>query len=435
MSHSRVHDPSEADRASSVTLEIAVLHREEAWALDIQDDVAARRVPLTRERLIVGSSRRADITIDDPCVSSRHCALCVAGNRVSVQDLGSKNGTFVGGARITEAWASAGTTITIGRTSLTCTTLGPHTFTPDEELDAPLPGVAGASVEMRRLARQVRRLARHSAPVLISGESGTGKELVARALYLEGPRADRPFVAVNVAALPRELVESEMFGHERGAFTGAVARRAGAFVEADGGTLFLDEIGELPLEAQPKLLRALDGYEVRRVGAAGAWRPANVRVVAATHAPLEDRVSAGTFRRDLYHRLEVFVVHVPPLRARPGDVAPIARELLRQTKREVGERELSSAALARLAAHAWPGNVRELRNVLYRAADLAAGEATIDARHVEIAMRPKSDPPASMQLTPGLARALYAQHGRNLSAASRAAGCPRSTFRKMLKRA
>src|SRR6185436_14942739 len=140
------------------------------------------------------------------------------------------------------------------------------------------------------------------------------KELIARALHTEGPRSEAPFVALNVAALPRELVESELFGHERGAFTGAVSKRAGAFAEAEGGTLFLDEIGELPIDAQPKLLRALDGYEVRRVGAAGSGKRANVRVVAATHVPLEERVATGRFRRDLFHRLEVFVIDVPPLR-------------------------------------------------------------------------------------------------------------------------
>src|SRR5262249_15882330 len=145
------------------------------------------------------------------------------------------------------------------------------------------------------------------APVLIAGETGVGKELVARALHVEGGRADGPFVAINVAALPRELVESELFGHERGAFTGAVAKRAGAFAEASGGTLFLDEIGELPTDAQPKLLRALDGYEVRRIGAPGSGQRSDARVVAATHVPLFEQVQLGRFRRDLYHRLEVFV--------------------------------------------------------------------------------------------------------------------------------
>src|SRR5271156_3983666 len=171
---------------------------------------------------------------------------------------------------------------------------------------------------MRRLADQVRRLAQHALPVLIAGESGTGKELIARALHQEGPRREKPFVAINVTALPRELVESELFGHERGAFTGAHARRLGAFAEAEAGTLFLDEVGDLPLDAQPKLLRALDGYEVRRIGATGRGRVGDVRIVAATNRLLARRVEEGDFRRDLFHRLSVFTVTLPPLRERRG---------------------------------------------------------------------------------------------------------------------
>ena len=239
----------------------------------------------------------------------------------------------------------------------------------------------------------------------------------------------QPFVVMNVAALPRELIESEMFGHERGAFTGALARRSGAFADAERGTLFLDEIGELPLDAQPKLLRALDGYEVRRVGGSGAGQRADVRVVAATHVALEERVAQGRFRRDLFHRLEVFVIEVPPLRARPGDVAPLARALLERAAAEIGPVEITSAALARLAAHAWPGNVRELRNVLYRAADWAHG-SVIDAVDVERAMRTSRQGP--VELSPGLARAWLDRYEGNLSAAARAAGLPRTTFRKLL---
>ncbi len=241
----------------------------------------------------------------------------------------------------------------------------------------------------------------------------------------------RPFVAINVTALPRELVETELFGHERGAFTGAHARRIGAFAEAEGGTLFLDEIGDLPLEAQPKILRALDGYEIRRVGSAGSGKRADVRVVAATHAPLEKRVAAGLFRRDLYHRLECFVVTVPPLRDRRGDIGPIARELLSQLAPQVGPRTLTSAALARLSAHDWPGNVRELRNVLCRAADATRSGGGLDADDIDRALR--RDPIIRPHLlTPQAAQALLRDSGGNLSAAARSAGIPRTSFRKLL---
>ena len=245
-------------RESGPTLELATFPRKHAWAIDVQDEGRGARARLGTSEVIVGTGRGADVVLHDGAVSGNHCALSVLGNGVAIRDLGSRNGTFVGGARVKEAWGGAGTIVTVGRSTLVFTAIEE-----DESNDAvspPLKGLAGASEPMRRVAAQVRRLARHSAPVLIAGESGTGKELVARALHEEGPRRSAPFVALNVAALPRELVESEMFGHERGAFTGAVARRDGAFRDAARGSLFLDEIGELPVEAQPKLLRALDGY-------------------------------------------------------------------------------------------------------------------------------------------------------------------------------
>jgi len=413
---------------SSVTLEIPITASGGAWFVEAQAPEGARRFPLGKERLVVGSSPAADVVVRDPTVSSRHCALSVLGDGVAIEDLGSRNGTFVGSARVREAWGRAGTAIAIGNSVLVLVVAEARE---QKQPGEPLPGVAGGSIAMRRLADQVRRLACHALPVLIAGESGTGKELVARALHHEGPRRDRPFIAINVTALPRELVESELFGHERGSFTGAHARRLGAFAEADGGTLFLDEVGDLPLDAQPKLLRALDGYEVRRVGSAGGGRPADVRVIAATHAPLEERVTAGLFRRDLFHRLECFVVHVPPLRERRGDIAAITHELLEQIAPQVGKRTVSPAALARLAAHDWPGNVRELRNVLCRAADATTRAHGIDAREVDAALRRK--PRKGTTLAPEAARAILAAHKGNLSAAARAADVPRTTFRKLLK--
>ncbi len=414
---------------SSATLEIAVLEVADGWNIELQDDAGARRFALTKHRLVVGTSSTCDAVVQDATVSSRHCALTVLGDGVAIEDLGSKNGTFVGSARVREAWGRAGATISIGHSTIVVhADDGRGLGAPPGE---PLSGVAGGSIAMRRLADQVRRLARHALPVLVAGESGSGKELIARALHQEGPRRGRPFVAINVTALPRELVESELFGHERGAFTGAHAKRLGAFAEAQGGTLFLDEVGDLPLDAQPKLLRALDGYEIRSVGAAGGGARGDVRVIAATHAPLEERVTAGSFRRDLFHRLECFVVHVPALRERRGDIAAIARALLLQLSHQVGPRKLSSSALARLAAHDWPGNVRELRNVLCRAADGTARGAVIDARHVDAALL-RAAPSRVSELTPAAAQSLLREHAGNLSAAARAASMPRTSFRKLL---
>ncbi|HTB72886.1 MAG TPA: sigma 54-interacting transcriptional regulator [Polyangiaceae bacterium] len=419
---------SESD-PSAPTVEIPPSSPAAAWVVEAQDEEEARRVALSAEPLVVGTSPEAGLVLNDATVSARHCALRVLGGSVAIEDLGSRNGTFVGGARIREARGQPGTVVTLGRSMLVVTTA--------DEADAagppgePLPGIAGSSIAMRRLADQIRRLARHALPVLVAGESGTGKELLARALHAEGPRRARPFVAINVTAVPRELVESELFGHERGAFTGAHVRREGAFADAEGGTLFLDEIGDLPIEAQPKILRALDGYEVRRVGGAGSGRRADVRVVAATHARLEQRVSRGDFRRDLYHRLECFVVHVPPLRERRGDIAIIARELLRQLAPDVGPHALTAAAVSRLAAHNWPGNVRELRNALCRAADGSIERSRIGAEDVDRALR-RDRRELAKCMTSERARELLRDSSGNLSAAARAAGLPRTSFRKLL---
>jgi DNA-binding NtrC family response regulator len=418
------------DRPSGGTLEIAVLHRTRTWAAEVQDDAGTRCVVLPKGRVVVGSSESADILVIDPTVSGRHLELAVAPGGVTIQDLGSKNGTFAGGARVGEARGDTGTTVLLGRSTLTLRAVDPKDAA-DEEAE-PLKGVAGGSFMMRRIAARVRRFAMNALPVLVTGETGTGKELVARALHTEGKRADGPFVALNVASLPRELMESELFGHERGAFTGAVSRRLGAFSEAEGGTLFLDEIGDLPLDAQPKLLRALDGYEVRRVGATGRGNVGNVRIVAATNRTLAKRVEEGEFRQDLFHRLSVFTVTLPPLRERRGDIGPIARAILAGAPEGVRARSLTPRALARLLGHDWPGNVRELRAVLYRACDQAGDERQVDLEDVEVGLRGEGDG-TRLIVSAEEAQALLREYGDNVTRAARAAGMPRTTFRKRLR--
>jgi DNA-binding NtrC family response regulator len=370
--------------------------------------------------------------VRDKTVSSRHCEIVEEARGVRVRDLGSRNGTYIGGARVPEGWVVEDSTIIVGKTVLVCQAVGNED---DEETGRPLPGVAGASRVMCRLAMRVRRLANVAAPVLVAGESGVGKELIARALHALGPRAGGPFVALNASAIPRDLVETELFGHEKGAFTGAVNRRLGAFVEAEGGTLFLDEIGDLSIDAQPKLLRALDGYEVRRVGASGSGRRTDVRVIVATHVPLFERVEAGCFRRDLFHRLEVFVVQVPPLRERPGDVLPIAKALLEGMGADFGPRELTTAAIAQLTSYHWPGNVRELKGVLMRAADVAAARkmGEIDAASVLRALRPVTT--SALGVSPDRALSILQACDGNISEAARRAGLPRTTFRKLAMKA
>jgi len=258
--------------------------------------------------------------------------------------------------------------------------------------------LVGASEAMRELARQIQRLAAQKATVLLSGESGTGKELVARALHELSPRAGFPFVAVNCGALPEALLESELFGHVRGAFTDAVRNKKGLAAEADGGTLFLDEIGELPLALQPKLLRFLQEEEVRPVGDTRARR-VDVRVVAASARDLKRAVADGGFREDLYWRLAVVPLRIPPLRERPEDVPALAEHFLARFARlrpELGPLSLADDARAALAAHRWPGNVRELEHALERAVVMTEGPVVHEADlPEEVRERPAGRPPAA----------------------------------------
>jgi two-component system response regulator HydG len=239
----------------------------------------------------------------------------------------------------------------------------------------------GASAPMRKLRALLERVAGPSSPVLVSGETGTGKELVARAIHAEGPRADAPFVAVNCAALPESLLETELFGHAKGAFTGASQSRRGLVVEADGGTLFLDEIGDMPLALQAKLLRVLQSGEVRAVGSE-AVRTVDVRCIAATHRDLKSLVQAGQFREDLFFRLDVLRVRVPPLRERREDIPALVEHFLERCARRIPQGTMAGftpEAFDLLCKYAWPGNVRELENLIERLA------VTTAARHVGVA--------------------------------------------------
>jgi len=235
--------------------------------------------------------------------------------------------------------------------------------------------LVGKSPALLEVFKTVGRVATRNVAVLITGESGTGKELVARAIHAASPRAGAPFVAVNTAAIPRELLESELFGHERGAFTGAIAPRMGRFREASGGTLFLDEIGDMPVDLQAKLLRVLQSDEVTPVGGRVPER-VDVRIIAATHRDLDAAVSRGEFREDLLYRLRVVPIHIPPLRSRGEDVRVLAEHFVERYAPELvgAPRFLSQEALARLERHSWPGNVRELENTIKRALVLAPGE-------------------------------------------------------------
>ncbi|HET9299555.1 MAG TPA: sigma-54 dependent transcriptional regulator [Candidatus Polarisedimenticolaceae bacterium] len=261
--------------------------------------------------------------------------------------------------------------------------------------------ILGSSPPMKQLAETVQRVAPTQAPVLLLGENGAGKELVARAIHAGSARRSKPLVTLNCAAIPDTLFESELFGHARGAFTGATDARRGKFQEADGGTLFLDEVGEIPLALQPKLLRALESGEVERVG--GRGERVDVRIVAATNRDLEAEVAAGRFRQDLYFRLLVVPVRVPPLRERREDVPLLAAHFLAEAcrKNRIRAKILSESALGLLRSHSWPGNVRELRNAMERVAILVA-EPVIEPRHLDflqtgVAAAPPSSPAAAQE--------------------------------------
>jgi transcriptional regulator with PAS, ATPase and Fis domain len=317
-------------------------------------------------RIRVGTAPACDVRLGDPTVSHLHCQLEIHGHGVHVTDLESTNGTFVDGVRVYSAELNAGGTITIGSTVLRLELTGEPVYVELSRADR-FGRFLGASAEIRRVYAILERVAPTDATILIQGETGTGKEALALAIHEASERADGPFIAVDCGAIAENLFESELFGHVRGAFSGAVIDRTGLFEQANGGTLFLDEIGELPLSLQPKLLRVLEMREIRRVGAS-TTRRVDVRVLAATNRMVARQVNEGTFREDLYYRLAVLEVIIPPLRARREDIPPLAAHFYRTFS---GRNDaLPPEFLATLAARAWPGNVRELRNFIERSVSL-----------------------------------------------------------------
>ena len=331
-------------------------------------------------RCTIGRSAICDLPLTDRAASGTHCELEAVESGWVLRDLGSTNGCYVGEVRIREAVLPLGARVRVGTTTLQIEPGKGSVEIPRSTADR-FHELVGRSVAMRQVFAQLEKVAPLDVTVLVHGETGTGKELVARALHRSSKRAAGPLVVQDCSALPRDLVESVLFGHEKGSFTGATERRAGSFEQAHGGTLFLDEVGELPLDLQPKLLRVLENREVRRVGG-DRTVATDARVIAATNRDLRAMVGAGSFREDLYYRLGVVTVELPPLRARREDIPLVAQALLEQFCRrhpEMGARTLRPDALDKLAAHPWPGNVRELRNVIERAASLSEGaEITVD---------------------------------------------------------
>jgi DNA-binding NtrC family response regulator len=322
------------------------------------------------ESLSLGTASDNQLVLSDATVSRYHVELRSRADGVEVIDHGSTNGTFVQGVRIERGVVPAGTVLTLGRTQLRAGE--------GEEVrvalfeDEQLGQLCGRTAGMRRVMAQVQKAAQSDVPVLVIGESGTGKEVIARSLHELGPRAKEPLVTVDCGALTPTLVASELFGHEKGAFTGADRQHLGAFERAHGGTLFLDEIGELPQALQPTLLGVLERRRFRRLGGKQDIS-IDVRVLSATHRDLREEVNAGTFRLDLFYRLAVIRLSVPPLRERKDDIPLLVEHFLREAGHDGPIADLiSDAAMQQLVAHRWPGNVRELRNLIE--ATLAMGE-------------------------------------------------------------
>jgi transcriptional regulator with GAF, ATPase, and Fis domain len=343
----------------------------------------------------IGTASGADLRLSDPTVSRLHCEIRVRPDAITLRDHGSTNGTWAGGVRLRDADVPAGTLVRAGNTVFRIDTSDQPSFVEVSSRDA-FGELVGQSLPMRRVYAVLERVAPTDATVLVEGETGTGKDVVARSLHAASRRAAGPFVPIDCGAIPENLIESELFGHVRGAFSGAVSDRRGVFEEADGGTLFLDEIGEMPLALQPKLLRAIETRAIRRVGAAAA-RPVDVRVCAATNRDLARAVNEGTFREDLYYRLAVVEVTLPPLRARPEDVAVLAQHFYDRLAPGAGALPPDFARM--LAARSWPGNVRELRNFIERSVSL--GFVTPPpARGLPTPQRPASRAPDVESLVP-----------------------------------
>jgi two-component system, NtrC family, response regulator GlrR len=410
--------------------------------LTIEEGGAAGRQVLSRaSRLVLGSADGLDLVLPDPAVSRFHCEIKVERGRVWIRDLGSRNGTLVDGVRVIEAELEPGARIGLGRSRLRFD-LGPdHVAVPLSEEER-LGRLVGRSTAMRAVFAVLERAAPTDATILLEGETGTGKEAAAESIHAASPRADGPFVVIDCGAIPPNLLESELFGHERGAFTGATAARVGAFEAAHGGTIFLDEVGELAPDLQPKLLRALERREVKRVGS-NQYVPADVRVLAATNRDLRAEVNARRFRTDLYYRLAVVQVRLPPLRERRDDLPLLVASLAGYMADEVRERLTTPAFLDDLARHSWPGNVRELRNYLERSAALGPAlspgwpgdpVAADDGPVVVDASRPLRE--ARDAWTRRCEREylddLLRQHGDNLTAAARAARIDRAHLYRLL---
>ena len=409
-----------------------------------------------RDVIRIGARPDSDVVLTDSTVSRAHAEIIRGREGTILHDKNSTNGTFVGPVRVREVYLSPDTRFRVGKTELV--------FCPDDQVIDVVPstedrfeGLVGHGLAMREVFGVLERIAPTDLTVLVHGETGTGKELVSRALHKRSKRHAKPLIVFDCSAAPEGLVEAELFGHERGAFTGAIASREGLFEAAEGGTLFIDEVGELPLELQPKLLRALEQREVRRIGSTKS-RSVDVRVIAATNRNLADEVAAGRFREDLYYRIAVVELRLPALRERRDDLPLLVDHLLRRAESAGhgrGTRSLDPDVEALFRAYHWPGNVRELNNVIERALPFCDGP-TITLRALPESLRRAKPSPAAGAAIPSQVsnqmplkdakdqiieafekqylEDLIEQHDGNVSRAARVAGMDRKSITRLLKK-
>lgn len=416
-----------------------------------------KKITLNKNKVSVGKRETNDLAIKDKTVSRNHLEIEYTADSFLLRDLDSTNGTYLNGSRVKEAYLAPGDMIKIGNSILEFTAYDEKIkIEPSEQTS--FGAMVGSSRKMRQIFAILEKISSTQASVIIEGETGTGKDLVARAVHDNSARKQRPFVVFDCSAVAPNLIESELFGHERGAFTGAVKSRRGAFEAAHTGTIFLDEIGELTLDLQPKLLRALEQREIKRVGS-NVSVSIDVRVICATNKNLRQEIAAGRFREDLYYRLSVVKINLPSLRERPEDIPTMVERFLttaHYNKLPSGQLKVTRVdddAMKRLARYEWPGNVRELHNVVERAvsfvegdaitrahldfifAEMEHGEERTDRMHVDPDM-PFKD--AKQHVVEAFEKEylveLLKRHGHNLSKASREAKIDRKHLRNLLKK-
>ena len=394
----------------------------------------------------IGTAPGNHLVVTDPTVSRHHVVISATAEGFHLRDLGSTNGTFLAGYRIESAYVEAGALIQLGETTVRFDVLEERVSQPLSDADH-FGDVIGQSAPMRRIFGILERVAATDTTVLLDGETGTGKGALAEAIHRQSARANGPFVVIDCGAIPPNLIESELFGHERGSFTGAEERRIGAFESANGGTIFLDEVGELSADLQPKLLRVLEGRQVRRIGSV-APIPVDVRVIAATNRDLRHEVNEGTFRTDLYYRLNVMRITMPPLRERREDIPQLIAHFYRNIARSTDAPP--AELITRLLRQSWAGNVRELRSAVERAVVLGESAAATDAV-ISLGSSPRSSADAwpDMDFTQSFrdskeaavavwtrvyVRELLDRYGGNLSRAARAVSMDRNHLRDLLNK-